>query len=285
MQFIDTLKERADNFQRTHTVLAFPVAVIKRFGDDEAGKQAALVTYYAFLSLFPLLLIFMTVLNIIIQNNPQLETKIINTVFQLFPALGNDLRRNVGSVSGSGIAIILQLLALLYGARGLAVILQDTFNNLWHIDKKERPGLVGDTLRSFGMMAAVGLGIIIGTTISYTLGVVLDLGIIGAIVINLINILITFSLFLVVFRLGTSSKVGLGKLVVGAAIASIGTLLVQRLGGFIMAEQLPKLEGSYGSFAIALGMLFWIYLQAQIILYALVVTIVRFEHDWPKKLF
>ena len=285
MKQIKTLMGRIDAFQQKHPITAFPVAVVKRYGDDEAGKQAALITYYAFLSLFPLILIFMTTLNILIQNNPALEKSISGTVFELFPALGSDLKKNLGSVQGSGIALALQLLALLYGARGLAVILQETFNNLWHIDKKERPGFLGDNLRSFGMMASVGAGIIIGTALSFSLNSVLDIGIIGTILVSLVNILVTFGLFLVVFRLGTSNRIKLHRLVMGAAIASIGTLLVQQLGGFIMSEQLPKLEGSYGSFAVALGMLFWIYLQAQIILYAIVVTVVRYEHDWPKKLF
>jgi membrane protein len=50
--------QAADRFQQRHGVLGFPVAVIKKFGDDEAGKHAALLAYYyGFLSLFPLLLV------------------------------------------------------------------------------------------------------------------------------------------------------------------------------------------------------------------------------------
>lgn len=285
MKQLETLKQRIDAFQRSHAILAFPVAVVKRYGDDEAGKQAALVTYYAFLSLFPLLLIFMTTLGILIQNNPGLEDRIAATVFELFPALGKDLQQNVGSLQGSGLALILQILALVYGARGLAVILQETFNNLWHIDKKQRQGKLGETIRAVGMMAAVGIGIVVGTVLSYSLGSILDIGIIGTIAVTVVNILITFGLFLVVFRLGTSARISIRQLIIGAAVACVGTLVVQRLGGIIMSQQLPKLEGSYGSFAVALGMLFWIYLQAQIIMYAIVVTVVRFEKDWPKKLF
>jgi YihY family inner membrane protein len=209
----------------------------------------------------------------------------MRNVFQFFPALGRDLQNNVDTLHTSGLALAVQILVVLYGARGLASILQETFNNIWHIEAEHRPGFLGDNLRSFGMMAAVGLGIIVGTAISYSLNSILDIGVVGAIMVNILNILLTFGLFLAVFRLGTSSRISLAKLVVGAAFATVGTLLVQRVGGYIMSEQLPKLEGSYGSFALALAMLFWIYLQAQIILYALVITIVRTEKDWPKKLF
>jgi membrane protein len=285
MDKIKSLLKSVDKFQRSHTALAVPVAVVKRYGDEQVGKQAALVTYYAFLSLFPLLMIFITILGVVAANNPNLEAKIMQTVFQLFPAIGSDLKSQVHSIKTSGVALALQSLVVLYGARGLASILQETFNNLWHVAKEHRPGFLGDHLRSFGMMAAVGLGMIFGTAISYVLNGVLHIGIVGAVLINLVNIAITFGLFLAVFRLGTSSTISLKRLMVGALIATIGTIIIQRLGGLIMSEQLPKLRGSYGSFALALGMLFWIYLQAQVILYALVLTTVLAVRDWPKKLF
>lgn len=280
-----TLLASIDTFQRNHRLLAFPIAVIKRYDEEKAGKQAALITYYAFLAAFPLLMLFITILGVIVSSNPDLRDEIVSTVFELFPALGNDLKNNVNAIKATGLALLLQSLVVLYGARGLASILQETFNNLWRVESDKRPGFAGDNLRSIGMMLAVGVGMIVGTAISYGLSSTLDLGIFGSVLINIVNLLVTFGLFLIVFRLGTSGSVVIGKLIIGAVIASLGTIIVQRLGGIIMSEQLPKLEGSYGSFALALGMLFWIYLQAQVILYALVITIVRMEKDWPKKLF
>jgi membrane protein len=285
MDTVKKIMQSVDDFQRSHTVLAFPVAVIKRYGDDKAGKQAALVTYYAFLSVFPLLMIFITVLGILSSSNPSLAAHISRNVFQLFPALGSELQSDIHTLKSSGTALLLQSLVVLYGARGLASILQETFNDLWHIAKEHRPGFLGDNLRSFAMMIAVGLGMILGTAISVGLGSILHIGIIGTIFINIINLAVTFGLLLVVFRLGTSSQISWKRLILGAIIATIGMVIVQRLGGYIMQHELPKLRGSYGSFALALGLLFWIYLQAQVLLYALVITIVRTEHDWPKKLF
>lgn len=285
MEKIQSVLRFIDRAQQSHTAISFPIAVIKRYGDEQIGKQAALVTYYAFLSLFPLLMIFITVLGFAISNNPALEAKVSQTVFHLFPALGNDLKSQVRTLRSSGLALALQILVVAYGARGLASILQETFNNIWHVSPEHRPGFWGDHARSFGMMAAVGVGMVAGTTISYVLGSILRLGITGTILLTIVNLAITFGLFVAVFRLGTAGTITTKKLIVGALVATIGTVIIQRLGGVIMQQELPKLQGSYGSFAIALGMLFWIYLQAQVILYALVITVVRIERDWPKKLF
>lgn len=285
MKFIDNLKSRFDAVQQKHAVLGFPVAVVKRYEDDQVGKQAALVTYYAFLALFPLILVFITVLSIIVSGNPELQTKISGRVFEYFPALGSQLQNQVQTLETNGFVLALQILALLYGARGLAAILQETFNNVWHVEKEHRPGFVGDNLRSFAMMSAVGAGIIIGTVVSYSLGSILDIGFVGSALLTILNLVITYGLFLAVFRLGTASRIRLRSLVLGAIIAGTGVLIVQHFGGYIMSYQLPKLSGTYGSFALALGMIFWIYLQAQVILYALTITAVRSQRDWPKKLF
>lgn len=285
MKIISDTTKKLDEFQRAHAVLAFPVAVIKRYGDDSAGRQAALITYYAFLSIFPLLMIFITVLGVIGSTNPALEARISQNVFTLFPALGKDLQDNVQTLKSSGLTLVLQGLVVLYGARGLAEMLQETFNNLWHVTKENRPGLVGNYARNFSMMLAVGLGMIIGSAISFGLSSLIHLGIPGIVFINAVNLLITFGLILAVFRLGTSTSIGTKNLVLGAMIAAVGLIIVQRIGGFVMSEQLPKLEGSYGTFAVTLGMLFWIYLQAQILLYAIVATVVRTKKAWPRKLF
>lgn len=284
MNIFQKALNRFDEYQQKHTFLSFPVAVIKRYGDDRGGKQAALITYYGFLALFPLLLIFITVLEILVSNNPRLESQILNAVLQYFPALGDDLKENVAGRDNKGLALIAQILVLLYGARGFASILQETFNNLWHVEKEHRPGFISDNLRSAGMMLSVGSGIIVGTTLSYIIRSLLDLGIVTTILITVLNVLVTFGLFLAVFRLGTSNSISLKKLIVGAVIASIGTIIVQHFGGYIMARQLPHLDSSYGSFALALGMIFWMYLQAQVILFAITITTVRTQCDWPKKL-
>ena len=36
----------ADGVQRRHGVLGFPYAVVKKYGDDDGGREAALITYY-----------------------------------------------------------------------------------------------------------------------------------------------------------------------------------------------------------------------------------------------
>jgi uncharacterized BrkB/YihY/UPF0761 family membrane protein len=70
MKFIDDLVDGADRVQRRRPMLAFVVAVWKKFGDDRAGQLAALIAYYAFVAIFPLLLVLDTVLTIVLRHDP-----------------------------------------------------------------------------------------------------------------------------------------------------------------------------------------------------------------------
>ena len=81
-----------DRAQRKHPVLAVPVAVVKKFGDDQGGGLAALVAYYSFFSLFPLLLVFVTVLGYVLQGDPSLQKSVENSVLGQFPVIGSRSR-------------------------------------------------------------------------------------------------------------------------------------------------------------------------------------------------
>jgi hypothetical protein len=61
---------RFDDYQQKSKWLALPMAVVKKFGDDQGGNLAALLAYYAFLSVFPLLLVFTTILAYALHGNP-----------------------------------------------------------------------------------------------------------------------------------------------------------------------------------------------------------------------
>ena len=70
----------ADAAQRRHGVLGFPYAVMKKYGDDDGGRQAALITYYGFLSIFPLLLVAVSVLSKILIDHPSLRARLIDAL-------------------------------------------------------------------------------------------------------------------------------------------------------------------------------------------------------------
>src|SRR3984957_17968119 len=89
MNAVKKLLHAVDERQQRWPWLAFPIAVWKKFGDDQAGSLAALIAYYAFASIFPLLLVLFSVTGIVLSHDPHLQTTVHNDAFKDFPILAN----------------------------------------------------------------------------------------------------------------------------------------------------------------------------------------------------
>src|SRR5215471_16121384 len=119
MKLIDDLLDRADNFQRRRPALGFVVAVWKKFGDDQAGNLAALIAYYAFVAIFPLLLVLVTVLSIVLSNDPELQQRVLDSALANYPVIGDQLKQHVHALSSTGVALLVGLIFTFLGARGV----------------------------------------------------------------------------------------------------------------------------------------------------------------------
>src|SRR5260370_31314970 len=114
---IDRLVARLEGYQKTHARAGFFFGVVKKYVDDEAGHRAALLSYYGFLSLFPLLLILTSIFKLLLHNQSQLGNDVLQGALTYFPAFGRQLQENVGVLTGTGIALAVRALVTLYGAR------------------------------------------------------------------------------------------------------------------------------------------------------------------------
>ena len=139
MNRIERLLRGVDSFQQRHSVLGFPFGVIKKYGDDQGGKKAALLAHYGFLSLFPLLLVFLTVLGYALAKDPQLQQGVIDTLARQFPVLGPQVEDSISTIQGSGIALVVGILGTLWGGLGITQSFQDAMNDIWNVPRRQRP--------------------------------------------------------------------------------------------------------------------------------------------------
>src|SRR5207248_3344320 len=118
---VKKLVRPVDLAQQKMPFIGFPYAVMKKFGDDKAGMLTALIAYYGFLSLFPLLLVLFTVLGLVAGNDPSIEHKVTHSALSQFPIIGNQLGSNIHALNKSGpVALIIGLAGLLWGAQGVS---------------------------------------------------------------------------------------------------------------------------------------------------------------------
>src|ERR1700712_1159480 len=86
-----SLVARLDELQRRHPRAGAPLAGLYKYFDDAGGHLAALITYYGFLSLFPLLLLMSTILGFVLRGDPHAQQAVMKSALGQFPVIGAQL--------------------------------------------------------------------------------------------------------------------------------------------------------------------------------------------------
>ncbi len=279
MKFLRALDERQ---QRTKW-LAIPIAVIKKFSDDGAGGLAALIAYYGFFSLFPLLLVLFTVLAYVLHGDPSAQNSISKSVVGQFPIIGTDLHKNIHSLHGHVLALVIGILGAMLGGLGVTQATQNAFARVWAVPHKQRPNFLQSRLRGLALLVGLGVLFIVSTLAS---GLVTGgLGGAGAKVAGIaISLLVDFVLFFAAFRLLTPS-IGTSRLWVGVCVASVLWAIVQAVGGYYVGHVFKHSTSTYGLFGLVIALLVWLHLGAQILLYSAEINVVLNRKLWPRSLF
>jgi YihY family inner membrane protein len=273
--------EKLDGFQQRHRTLGFPLAVRQKFAEDQGGFLAASVTYYAFFSVFPLLLVFVTLLGYALQNDPDLQQRVLDSAFGDFPVIGPQLRDNVHSLQGSAWALAVGLGLALWAGTSVALAIENALDHIWGVPFRRRANPVMSRLRALVWIAILGgvmiVGVALGSASAFaTYGPAVR---IAAVTVSLaINVVV----FLAVFRVLTSHAPSWRDVLPGALVAAIAWEVLQTAGAYIVDRQLRHASSTYGVFAIVIGLLSWIYLASTVTLLAAEVNVVRARALWPR---
>ena len=156
---MDELVDRLDDLQRRHRALGIPLAVIYKFFDDQGNYLAAIITYYTFVAIFPLLLIGSSVLGFLLQGNTDLQQQILNSALAQFPIVGTQLGTPEG-LQGSTSAVVVGALAATYGILGLGQAAQNAINVAWAVPRNSRLNPFVSRVRSFLLFILGGLSLL-----------------------------------------------------------------------------------------------------------------------------
>lgn len=279
---------RLDAYQQAHLRAGFPLAVIYKFVDDQGGYLAALIAYYGFLSLFPLLLLLVTILGFVLHGDPEAQQRILSSALSQFPIIGDQLRTNVTGLHGSKAGLATGLLGSMYGGIGVAQAGQNAMNAIWTVPRNRRPDPFRSRLKSLLAVVLLGGGII-GTTVLSGLaasagGFGHDLGWVGWTLALLVSLVGNSLLFLAGFRMLTAHGVGFRDLVPGALAAAVAWQLLQTVGGYYVGHTLRHASQVYGLFGIVLGLIGFLYVAAVSTLLCAEVNVVRTRRLWPRAL-
>jgi YihY family inner membrane protein len=272
-----------DKFQQAHGVVGFPWAVAQKFGNDQAGSKAALIAYYGLFALFPLLLLFTTILGYVLHGNESLRQDLVNSALGSFPIIGDQLQSQTHTLEGNGAALVIGALLLLYGAFGLGQATQSAMNTVWNIPYVRRPNFVLRNLRALGVLVLLALSTI-GSTVLTGFATLTAHGWGSRTILLLGSVVVNFVLIVVAFMVMTAIRLRWRQVVLGAALATVFWQALQAVGAWYVARGLQHESNTYGFFAVVIVLLSWIYLGAQLFLLAAEINVVQQFRLWPRSI-
>ena len=276
--------DHLDAWQQRRSLTAVPSAVVRKYSDDRAGRLTAEISHAAFLAVFPMLLVLLTLVGIVLDGHQSLQDDIINSALRQFPVIGSDLKRNVHQLSTSNLlALAVGIMWLFYGSMKLSRSSQVMMASVWDIDRDDLPDFWHWIPRAVGFLVVLGAGFIVGGAFA-GLGAFGRLGSfsswIGLALSLVVNVLMYWAAFAIVVRIPRQDR----AVWPGAVIGGVGWTLLQFAGVQLANHQLRHLSNLYGTFATILGLIWWIALGSMITVYAAESNVVLTRHLWPRSI-
>ncbi|MDX6204465.1 MAG: hypothetical protein QOF39_522 [Frankiales bacterium] len=267
---------RLDEFQQRHPTLGFPVAVWRKFGEDQAGNLAALIAYWAFFSIFPLLLVAVTVIGFV-----GIGSGTFHDVIKQLPLVGD-----VQGLSGSYTALVFGVASALWSGLAVVKATQTAFDSVWEVPMAERPSFLHKVVSGLKALGVLGCGFVItlgltgiatgGSSLKITLPLVLRL------VLGLVAIALDVLLLALAYRWLTKRELTFRDVLPGAVAAGVIFFVLELAASALITHAATGQKGATGTVSTVLGMLWWFALEATVILYGAEINVVRVEGLWPR---
>ena len=276
------IAKRLDTLQRRHSALGFPIAVLYKYIDDQGVYLAALVAYYGFVALFPLLLLLSTVLGLVLVGHPGLQQHIIESALSQFPVIGQDLRvprRLGGGVTG----LVIGVVGALYGGLGITLACQNAMNTAWSVPLLLRP----DPIRARGhgllLLGTIG-GAVLGTAAISGIGAAAHISGPFTALLTATSVALNCGVFIVAFRVTTARQVSTRDVAPGAVLAAVVWQILQSFGALFVRKIVHGSSATNGVFAIVLGLLAFLFLAAAAVVFCIEINAVRVDKLYPRAL-
>jgi uncharacterized BrkB/YihY/UPF0761 family membrane protein len=264
-----------DGLQRRHRALAFPLAVARKYVEDRGNYVAAIVTYYAFFSLFPLLIVATTLLGFVAQGDPELQERLYHSALGRIPLLGSELR--VHALTGSAWALVAGLAISLWAGMRVFVASESAAEWIWYEHARRFTGFLRARLRAFELLVVIGGGALATTVLAVVANAVGN----GLL---LLNLAADFGLFWLANRLLAPPGVAWRRLAPGAAVGAAGWAVLQQLGTAFVSHAVMSASATYGTFAAVIGLLSFVYLAVNVAIVATEISAVSVRGLWPRSL-
>jgi membrane protein len=276
-----------DRAQRRFPPLGVPIAVFYKFYDDQGNYMVAALTYYAFVAIFPLLLLATSILGFILQGNEELQKTVLNSALAQFPIIGDRLGRPE-ELQGGAAPVVIGSLVALFGASGLGQAIQNAMNTAWAVPRNSRPNPFLTRFKSLVLLTMAGFAVL---AVSVATTLLANTEVFGVSVDDTLRWLIRLASLVAVGLVLT----GLGRLAAarhhyvgatwpGAFVVATLWQVLQHFGTVYATTVLSGTSTMNQTFGLVLGLMGLIYVAAIIGVLGIEINVVLARKLWPRSL-
>lgn len=282
MNQVERQIRRIDAFQQRHVVPGLIFGVMKKYGDDNAGSLTSTIAHSLFGTVFPLLLLLVTVLGLVVGPHSILRHDVLHSALKQFPIVGTDLRKNIRSIDNrSLVGIGIGVIGMLWGSLTLAENSIFMMMQVWNLPGTQRPNYPKRLFRSLVFLGVLGIGLVVTTGLTVLVTLV-HAALPVSVVSEIGSAAVNSAEYLVAFRVLTPGGVGWRRLLPGAVFAGIVWTCLLAAGELIVGHYLRGFSALYGLFAIVLGLFAWLYFAAELTVYSAELNVVLARRLWPR---
>jgi YihY family inner membrane protein len=282
MRAVDGVKERIAGLEARHSSVAVVMAVQRKQSAEQGNYLAATVAYYAFLSIFPLLLVLVTLLGYALEGDPERQRQVLDSALGDFPVIGPQLTDNVHSLQGNALALVVGLGVALWAGTGVCLALEYAFDRIWGISPKRRSSFVWARLRALAWIGVLGGVTIVGAVIGGLSTSTVSYGALARVVALGVSLALSVTVFATAFRVLTSASPSVRDVLPGALVAAAAWEVLLTIGGYYVSRQLRHASSTYGVFALVIVLLGWLYLASTITVLAAQLNVVLARRRKPE---
>lgn len=272
-----------DRLQRRNRAAGAVIGVVYKYLDDQGGYLSALITYYGFVSLFPLLLLLTTGLGVILAGRPDLQDQVLHSTLSQFPVIGDQLHQPAG-LSGGSVAVVVGVAGALYGGLGVGQAVQNAMDSVWAVPRNKRPDPIRSRLRSLLLLLVLGSAALATTALSAAGQATGTLGVFGKIGVTLIAVGINALICLVTFRVTTARGLTYRQVLPGALAAAVIWQVLQWCGAGYIRHTVKTASATNSVFALVLGLLAFLFLISSTLVLCAEINVVLVERLYPRAL-
>jgi len=252
-----TTSDRVMALRGRHIAIDVGVDTLDGWRRHISGRNASVVAFFGFLSIFPLMLAATTILGFVLRDNEELQKKIIEGALDEIPVIGRELANDPTAIDGNIWVLLIGLGGALWSATKAFAMIHVAQDDVWEVDVDHRAPMPVQRGRALLGLVIMGGAQIANLAMATLIGA-FDLPLGGRIPLYATALGINIVVLAAVFHALTSAHPTWRDVWPGAIPAGFAYVIIQQFGTDIVLRIMQNAGDTYGQFALVLGIVTWL---------------------------